>query len=274
MVTLDDWDENQIKIKIFLKGNSGTGKSRICVKMAGIMARSGHQVLYLDGEGGAERELKNLKGELTPEQNRRIEYEKFTNYKEMSEKLAREVTKKGDRLKLVIVDPMKLIDIARLSARDIYLAQGFAPSGYGMKDIKNKDAFDLSGTAYQLATTMVANFLNLITNINQDIICTLTIKETKEKEYKYKNEYDATFDFVYETLAESFNGNLVFKAFPKKRRGAKTTDSVLVDDLLKEVVSIFTEKYSNKEQIPIPAVEDNSKVDIQDKIEIAEGIEK
>ena len=243
MVSLEDWDENSIKIKIFLKGNSGTGKSRTCVKMAGIMAKGGREVLYLDGEGGAERELKNLKGELSVEERRRIEYEHFSNYKEMFEKLAKEVNKKGDRLKVVIVDPMKLIEIARLSARDIYIAQGSAPSGYGTKDIKNKDSFDLSGTQYQLANTMVLNFLNLIISIRQDIICTLTIKETSREEYKYKNEYDASFDYVYETLAETHGGSLVFKAFPKKRRGAKTTDAKLVDDLLLEMVGIFKEKY-------------------------------
>lgn len=258
MVTLDDWDENQIKIKILLKGNSGTGKSRTCVKLAGIMARSGYNVLYMDGEGGAERELKNLKADLSAEQNRRIEYERFGNYKEMSDKLVKEVGQKGDKLKLIIIDPLKLVEIARLSARDIYLEQGFAPSGYGVKDIKNKESFDLSGTSYQLSTTMVAKFLDLIVNVRQDIICTLTIKETKEKEYRYKNEYDATFDFVYETLAESHMGNLVFKAYPKKRRGARTTDSTLVNELLKEIVDIFTEKYS----VPIVKKTDSEKIDV------------
>lgn len=267
MVTLDDWDETQIKIKIFLKGNSGTGKSRTCVKMAGIMAKGGREVLFLDGEGGAERELKVLKYELTPEERRRIEYEHFSNYKEMFEKIAKEIDKKRDRLKVIIVDPMKLVEISRLSARDIYLAQGSAPSGYGMKEIKNKDSFDLSGTQYQLASTMTLNFLNLIVNCKQDVICTLTIKETKDREYKYRNEYDATFDYVYETLAETQGGSLVFKAFPKKRRGAKTTDSVLIDDLLKEIVGIFREKYtpqtspqisqqvSIQQQITVPTVE-------------------
>lgn len=246
MVTLEDWDETQIKIKIFLKGNSGTGKTRTCVQMAGIMARGGRDVLYLDGEGGAERELRNLKYDLSVEERRRIEYERFSNYKEMYDKIIKEIDKKRDKLKVIIVDPMKLIEIARLSARDIYLAQGFAPSGYGTKDIKNKESFDLSGTQYQLASTMTLNFLNLLVNCKQDVICALTIKETKDKEYKYRNEYDATFDYVYETLAETHGGNLVFKAFPKKRRGAKTTDSILIDDLLKEIVGIFREKYTPK----------------------------
>lgn len=271
MVTLDDWDENQIKIKIFLKGSSGTGKSRVCVKMAGIMARGGREVLYMDGEGGAERELKTLKYELTSDERKRIEYERFSNYKEMFEKITNEINKKRDKLKVIIVDPMKLIEISRLSARDIYLAQGSAPSGYGMKDIKNKDSFDLSGTQYQLASTMTLNFLNLIVNCKQDVICALTIKETKDRDYKYKNEYDATFDYVYETLAEIQGGSLVFKAFPKKRRGAKTTEAILVDDLLKEIVSIFREKYTAPQQATIVAPEpivENIQTDTQNETEI------
>lgn len=33
MVSLDEWDETQIKIKILLKGYSGTGKTRICTEI-------------------------------------------------------------------------------------------------------------------------------------------------------------------------------------------------------------------------------------------------
>lgn len=245
MVSLDKWDENSIKIKILLKGYSGTGKTRVCAKIAGILARKGYDVLYVDGEGGADREMKILKKELTIEEMKRIEYEQFKDYKKMVSIIEENINKKGDRLKLIIVDPMKLIEIARLSARDIYLAQGSAPSGYGMKDIKNKDSFDLSGTAYQLATTMVLKFLNDVVNYKQDIICTLMIKETTREEYKYKNEYDGTFDYVFETLAEPHGGNMVFKSYPKKRRGAKTPDARLIDDLLGEIVGIFKEKYAS-----------------------------
>lgn len=243
MTTLEEWDDSQIKIKIFLKGNSGTGKSRNCSKIAGIMAKNGYNVLYLDGEKGAEKEMKVLKQELTSEERKRIEYTHFKDYKEMVKSIDENIKNKGNELKLIIVDPMRLIEICRLTARDIYLAQGSAPSGYGMKDIKNKDSFDLSGTAYQLATTMQLKFLNDLISYSQDIICTLTIKETSREEYKYKNEYDASFDYVFETLAEPHGNIMVYKAYPKKRRGSKTPDATLVGDLLEEIISIFKDKY-------------------------------
>lgn len=269
MVSLDEWDESQIKIKILLKGYSGTGKTRACTKLAGILSKKGFDVLYLDGEGGADREMKILKGELTVEERKRIEFEQFKDYKRMVSIIEENIKRKGDRLKLIIIDPMKLVEIARLTARDIYLAQGSAPSGYGMKDIKNKDSFDLSGTGYTLATTMVLKFLNDLVNYRQDIVCTLTIKETSKDEYKYKNEYDGTFDHVYETLAEPHGNKMVFKAYPKKRRGAKTPDATLIDNLFNEIVSIFRDKYS-----PTPVHEKQENVEIEIEIEKDKDKEK
>lgn len=272
MVSLDEWDDTQIKIKILLKGSSGTGKTRVCTKIAGILARKGYNCLYLDGEKGAEKEFKNLKKDLTKEEMKRINYVYFKDYKEMVSSIIENINKKGDKLKLIVVDPMRLIEIARLSARDIYLAQGSAPSGYGMKDIKNKDSFDLSGTGYQLASTMVLKFLNDLINYNQDIICCLTIKETSKDEYKYKNEYDASFDYVFETLAEPHGNKMVFKSYPKKRRGAKTPDATLIDDLLGEIVAIFKEKYiPSSTSIVTEQVQQN--IDPDKKEEIKEGLQ-
>lgn len=253
MVSLDRWDETDIKIKIFLKGFSGSGKSRLCVKMAGILARKGHMVLYLDGENGADRELKILKKELTPEENSRIEYESFENFKQMFDHIKFHVKNKGDKLKLIIIDTMRLTELARLSARDIFLNQGSYPWGSGTREIKNKDAFDVFGYLYGTSNRMELEFTNYLVTCTQDIICTLRLlPDSKEYEFKYKYTYDGIFDYVYETIVEKGSRNLNFKAYPSKRRGTSSTDTTIIDDLLGEIVGIFKEKYSKNEVVPEP----------------------
>lgn len=250
MVSLDKWDETDIKIKIFLKGFSGSGKTRLCVKMAGILARKGHYVLYLDGENGADRELKILKKELTPEEKSRIEKENFENFKQMFDHIKFHVKNKGDRLKLIIIDTMRLTELARLSARDIFINQGNYPWGSGTREIKNKDAFDVFGYLYGTSNRMEFEFSNYLVTCKQDIICTLRLlPDTKEYAFKYKNTYDGMFDYVYETIVEKgIRNHLDFKAYPSKRRGAITTDVTIIDDLLGEIVGIFKEKYSKESE--------------------------
>lgn len=262
MVSLDKWDDSQIKIKILLKGFSGTGKTRLCVKIAGIVAKKGYYVLYLDGENGADRELKLLKQELNVEERSRIEYEEFKNYRQMADAIDKNIKEKGSKLKLIIIDPMKLVEIARLSARDLFLGIGSYPWGSGTREIKNKEAFDIMGYLYSVPNRMVLEFLNYIITCEQDIICTLRIPETKDNEYKYKNEYDGTFDFVYETLVETRGNFNIFKAFPKKRRGARIPDAMMIDDLLVEVFGIFREKY-------VPDKEKTDKVPEIEKVPVS-----
>lgn len=253
MVSLDRWDETDIKIKIFLKGFSGSGKTRLCVKMAGILARKGHMVLYLDSENGADRELKILKKELTSEENSRIEYESFENFKQMFDHIKLHVKNKSDKLKLIIIDTMRLTELARLSARDIFLNQGSYPWGSGTREIKNKDAFDVFGYLYGTSNRMELEFTNYLVTCTQDIICTLRLlPDSKEYEFKYKYTYDGIFDYVYETIVEKGSRNLNFKAYPSKRRGAITTNIEMIDDLLGEIVGIFKEKYSKNEVVQGP----------------------
>lgn len=262
MVTLDKWNETDIKIKIFLKGFSGTGKTRLCVKMAGIMAKKGYNVLYLDGENGADRELKILKRELTPEENSRIEKEDFENFKQMFDHIKFHVKNKGDKLKLIIIDTMKLTELARLSARDIFLNAGSYPWGSGMREIKNKDAFDVFGYLYGTSNRMELEFTNYLVTCKQDIICTLRLlPDTKDYEFKYKNTYDGIFDYVFETFVERGSRSLNFKAYPSKKRGSISTDTMMIDDLLGEIIGIFREKYEKNDNVlvktEIPIVENN-----------------
>jgi hypothetical protein len=263
MVSLDKWDETDIKIKIFLKGFSGTGKTRSCVKMAGIMAKNGFHILYLDGENGADRELKLLKKELTTEECSKIEKEDFENFKQMFDHIKFHVKNKGDKLKLIIIDTMKLTELARLSARDIFINQGNYPWGSGIKEIKNKDSFDVFGYLYGTSNRMELEFTNYLTTCKQDVICTLRLlPDSKDFEFKYKTTYDGIFDYVYEMIVERGNKTLNFRAFPIKRRGGITTDITMINDLQGEILGIFKEKYTKNEVVPKEPIPSSAQVSI------------
>ena len=279
MPSLKDLDINkELKIKILLKGSSGTGKTVNCTKIAGTLANEGHCVLYLDQEKGAIRELKKLTSILNGDALNRIYFEKFTNFKDLDEileiykKRDEKLDKEGkgiDKIKLVIIDPMPLIELIRSSVRNALIDQGYYyMGGWGeaTKEIKNDDLFELRGSMYSIANTWMFNFLNYIANSEYDLICCLMYPtETKDKMYKYRSEYDGKFDFVYETISERDTNSVKFKANVIKKRGCLTPISAKpIDNLLGELLEIFKEKYAKNDKKEVEKIVD--KVVIQDKV--------
>lgn len=264
MPSLKDLDiDKELKIKVLLKGYSGTGKTVSATKIAGTLANEGYSVLYLDQEKGAMRELKKLTSTLNGDALGRIYFEKFTNFKDLDdileiykkrdEKLGKE-GKYSEQIRLVIIDPMPLIELVRSSVRSALVDQGFYyVGGWGeaTKEIKNEDLFELRGSMYSIANTWTFNFLNYIANSEYDLICTLMYPtETKDKEYKFKREYDGKFDFVFECIAERDTSTVKFKANIIKKRGCLSPISTRpIDNLFGELLEIFKEKYKRKETI-------------------------
>ena len=267
MPSLKDLDINkELKIKILLKGSSGTGKTVNCTKIAGTLANEGHCVLYLDQEKGAIRELKKLTSILSANALNRIYFEKFTNFTDLDEiletyKKSDEKKEEKDRIKLVIIDPMPLVELVRASVRNALIDQGFYyVGGWGeaTKEIKNDDLFELRGSMYSIANTWMFNFLNYIANSEYDLICALMYPtETKDKLYKYRQEYDGKFDFVYETISERDTNSIKFKANVIKKRGCLTPISAKpIDNLLGELLEIFKEKYVKNDKKEVEKIDE------------------
>lgn len=280
MPSLKDLDiDKELKIKILLKGYSGTGKTVMGTKIAGTLANEGYSVLYLDQEKGAMRELKKLTTTLNGDALGRIYFEKFTDFKDLDnileiyKKRDDKLTKEGrdkDRIRLVIIDPMPLIELVRSSVRSAIVDQGFyyiGGWGEATKEIKNDDLFELRGSMYSIANTWTFNFLNYIANSEYDLVCTLMYPtETKEKEYKFKREYDGKFDYVYETISERDTNTVRYRANIIKKRGCITPISTRpIDNLFGDLLEIFKEKYSHKENsIETEVIKDDGKLEKND----------
>jgi len=225
--------QKKYKLKILLKGPTGTGKTLTCVKIAEEVAKRGWKVLYLDHERGSEEELMKLDDKTLEN----IIHEDFKNYQQIMDAMKKHKTEQGDKLKLIIVDPMYLVEMTRLSARDAYLDQGYYYLGEKKVDIDNKETFDLRGFMYQLGTTYQMKLANEIISCNQDIVCTLMTPN------KHETDYDGKFSIVLETFSSWVGNKIYYKAIPKKMRGVDLNAIPAIDDPYKKLLEGFNKKY-------------------------------
>lgn len=225
--------QKKYKLKILLRGPTGTGKTMSAVKIANEVAKRGWKVLYLDHERGSEEELMKLDDKVLEN----IIHEDFRDYKQIMEAFKKHKTEQGDRLKLIVIDPMYLIEMTRLSARDAYLEQGYYYLGEKKVEIDNRDTFDLRGFMYQLGTTYQMKLMNEMVNCNQDIICTLMTPNKNE------TAYDGKFSIVFEMFTSWVGNKIYYKAIPKKMRGVDLNAIPAIDDPYKKLLEGFIKKY-------------------------------
>ncbi len=225
--------QKKYKLKILLRGITGTGKTLTCVKIASEVAKRGWKVLYLDHERGSEEELMKLDDKTLEN----IIHEDFKNYSEIMAAMKKHKAEQGDKLKLIIIDPMYLVEMTRLSARDAYLDQGYYYLGEKKVEIDNKETFDLRGFMYQLGTTYQMKLVNEIVSCNQDIICTLMTPN------KHETDYDGKFSIVFEMFTSWVGNKIYYKAIPKKMRGVDLNAIPAIDEPYKKLLEGFIKKY-------------------------------
>lgn len=257
MVTKEELRKKH-KLKILIRGPTGTGKTLTCVKIAEYVASKGWNVLYLDNERGSSEELDKLDDKII--QN--IIHEDFRNYKQIMDAIEKHTTEQKDSLKLIIIDPMHLIEMTRLSARDSFLDQGYYYLGEKKVDIDNKATFDLRGFMYQVATTYQMKLLDEIVGCKQDIVCTLMTPN------KHETEYDGKFSIVIETFASWVGNQIFYKAIPKKFRGVDLNAMPAIDNPYKKLLEGFTKKYDsfgspNEIKIEVDEKKDSEKKNIE-----------
>lgn len=253
MVTRDEL-RKKYKLKVLLRGPTGTGKTLTCVKIAEYVASKGWKVLYLDNERGAYEELDKL-DEKTLEN---IIHEDFRNYRQIMDLIKKYREEQKDNLKLIIIDPMYLVEMARLSARSAFLDQGYYYLGEKKVEIDNKETFDLRGFMYQVATTYQLTLQDEMVNCEQDIVCTLMTPN------KHETDYDGKFSIVFE-MFNAWVGNQVFyKAIPKKFRGVDLNAMPAIDDPYKKLLEGFKKKYNSVR--PPGSTKIETKTDEQQKL--------
>lgn len=286
MVTLDEIKAKR-KIKMLIKGPTAVGKTYACMKITDAVLKAGKKVLYLDHERGAIEEIvryfeangiTDLKG---------FYHEDYTAFMDLHGKIkryvddttvlrrcrdenGRDAVEMGP-VDLIIIDPMPLLQMCRISATEQIKKQGFYyqgdmkinlvdmedPAKYtGTRNFDNRITYALRGWQYQLPNDWEMIFKDVLVSINPDIVCALMLPDEK-------NSLDGCFDYIYELSKieepvqvqdRDEKGNIVIKnvtknlyrGIPKKIRGAEIKEFTILPDPWKFMVETFNKKYLTK----------------------------
>jgi hypothetical protein len=273
MVSLEDIKKKR-KIKLLLKGGSAVGKTFTCIKIAHVALQAGKKVLYLDHERGAIEEIIHYfeVNNITDLQN--FEHEDYFEFGDLVNIIKKYSVDSVNKVDLIIIDPLPLTQVCRISATNDIKNQGFYYQGEkvvkleDMKnitqfttrinsgDVDNKTTFSLRGWAYSLPNHWELEFKDLLVSMPPDVIVTLL---TPDK----KNNLDPYFDYVLEMsqvsvsdpvqkvvagkLETTYVRRKIYKGIPKKIRGESQQIVEEMENPWKAILKPFCRKYSNKE---------------------------
>lgn len=273
MVTLEEIKKKR-KLKVLLKGPMGVGKTFTCMKIVDIALSAGKRVLYLDHERGAIEEIIAYfeDNEITELEN--FVHEDYFNFGDLVNNIKRYTVDASDKVDLIVIDPLPLLHICRLSATAEIKQQGFYYMGekvIKLEDIKNvteytkriddgrvdnKSTYSLRGWQYQLPNDWEMSFKDTMVSIPVDIVVTLLLPDEK-------NTLDPSFDYVIELaqaqvseprqqiiggkLETIYESKKVYKGIPRKIRGERIHKIEEMNDPWKAIVKPFYRKYMNEE---------------------------
>ena len=134
--------------RILLIGHTGHGKTYNSVRIALNLANKGKKVLYIDTEQGSLDEWEQLarQGKIDKNIDRNIilvHPEDFLQLKEYA-------LGYQDKVDCIIIDPIRLNDFARITAKQKLLEKGIRYVGELTQTIEDKETFHLRGFDYQL----------------------------------------------------------------------------------------------------------------------------
>lgn len=247
-----------------------------CTKIAEIAIKGGKKVLYLDHDRGATEEIKKYLKELVKEgKSDKVDnfiYEDYFSFMDLIKKIKKYVYE--DKIDLLIIDPLPLIQIARLTATDEIKKQGFYyfgekliklvdmvnpeeyAAGIEKQGIDNKTTYTLRGWQYQLPNEWEYGAKDMLVSIPPDVVVTLLLPDEK-------NSLDPQFDYVFEMvkidtpkqIQKTVNNQIVienvierqYKGIPRKVRGERSTEIIEIADPWKVIIKPFCRKYLSKE---------------------------
>lgn len=312
MVTLEEMIQKK-KIKVLLKGYTASGKTFTCIKVAEVALKAGKNVLYLDHERGSVDEIINYFEDHKTKNIENLYHEDYRDYNDLMNKIKKFVIDKKDMngkpikgnglIDLVIIDPIPLLQICRISATETIKKQGFYYMGEKMVklvdiedpsqftkqiangDVDNRIAYSLRGWQYQLSNDWEWGFKDFLVSMPPDIVCTLMTDEDK----KEKNTLDGCFDYVIEMFKKEDTiqttkktGTEIaiskeYKAIPRKLRGEKQRITPEWTDPWRRVIRPFCNKYLGKEceesgiTVPVSETKDVKEEDKKEKKDVKEG---
>ncbi len=273
MVTLDEI-RAKIKIRLLLKGGSASGKTYTSMKIVNVALKADKKVLYLDHERSAAIEIGKYFEENNITELKNFIYEDYFNIIDLIDKIKKYVFDSESKIDLLVIDPLPLQQLCRITAGEQIKKQGFYYMGEKLvklidmkdgqdysqqlkeKDIDNKNTYALRGWQYQIPNDWELSFKYMLVSVPVDIVVTLLTPDIK-------NTLDPSFDYVVElSLVQLIRQNQkvivgklevesviekVYKGIPRKIRGESKREINEMEDPWKTVIKPFCRKYLNRE---------------------------
>lgn len=273
MVTLEEIKKKR-KMKVLLKGGSAVGKTFTCMKIVNIALQAGKHVLYLDHERGAIEEIVNYfeKNNVTDIIN--FHHEDYFEFGDLINNIKKYTLEIENKVDLIVIDPLPLTQVCRISATNDIKQQGFYYQGekvvkleemknskdftarIAAGDVDNKITYSLRGWQYSLSNHWQLSFQDMLVSLPFDVVATLL---TPDK----KNNLDPFFDYVLE-MSQSItsdqsqkviNGKIeieysrrkIYKGIPRKIRGENIQIIEEMENPWRAIIKPFCRKYLNKE---------------------------
>ncbi len=273
MVTLEEM-KKKMKLKLLLKGPTAAGKTFTCVKIMDVILKAEKRVLYLDHERSSILEIIKYFEDNNVTDLQNFTHEDYFSYNDLVRNIKKYTSDDENKVDLIVIDPLPLQEVCRISATDDIRNQGYYrsegkiiklediknPSEYIKKieerKVENVNTYSLTGWEYSLPNFSELKFKDMIVSLPVDIIATLLLPDEK-------NTLDPLFDYVVELsqtqvtdrkqkviagkLEDEYITKKVYKGIPKKIRGERIQQVNEMEDPWKAVMKPFCRKYLNKE---------------------------
>ncbi|RLE49111.1 MAG: hypothetical protein DRJ18_00275 [Candidatus Methanomethylicota archaeon] len=218
MVTLQEI-KRYIKEKILLVGNSGTGKTYCCVKIAVELSKLGHNVVYIDPEFGSQREFLRYTDDELANIDLRV-VDSWTEFKN--------AVLEPSKCTLKIVDGLsEVINLHQKYLMDKWFAQGYVDIGDKRVEIKDPDSFRFPWNLYPTLYDEVRHIIyELLYNHSYHFLMTMHPLQGTEAKERLQEDLFRKFDCVIE-LRRLEGDTPNWEAIIRKNRGKEDHSTVM-----------------------------------------------
>lgn len=229
--------KQKVKEKVLLVGDSGTGKTFTCVKVAEFVASHGKQVVFIDNERGAERELELLGDEVLEN----IELKDTPDWGKMREAIVEE---KACYLK--VVDGLSAVFSAtKFWLEDRYVSHGKYMVGESEIEIKDRQVFSLPWQAYSKVYDALRKACHVLVKQSPHIIVTMSSFGKTETKERLEEDIYRKFDTVMllrKTQVSMPVPSIKYDAVLRKHRGRPFVAHAVVGDHVEQLKKLFARR--------------------------------
>lgn len=228
--------EQKIKEKVLLIGETGSGKTYTATKVAEWVASHGRQVVFIDPEFGAERELELLSDEVLENIELKVcpEWGSF-----------KKAVESEDACFLKVVDGLSEAFVAtKFFLEDRYISHGKYMVGESEIEIKDREVFTLPWQAYAKVYDVIRKVCHTLVKQAPHIIVTMhSFGETKTKE-KLETDVFRKFDTILELRRRvaTTGTSLVYDGVLKKHRGRPFVAYYVMGDYVEQLKKLFAKR--------------------------------